>query len=135
MRTANHADVIRHGVISRHKAGLDGCANPDARTACHGDDSLMRHKAVDLHTNVASGEIVLIEAMNGNSISRYTKRIHGIRRQQVGVTNRGRLREVVKTTDYGVQNILGEAIWWRLEKRRSHVPHKQRVLVNDLIIR
>src|SRR5262245_28640871 len=99
MRAANKVYVVRYRVIHWNKAGLNGCANTDVRPAGDSYHCLMVHKPIDLDADVASGEVVIVETVNRNSIRRDTERIDGIWREQVGVTNRGGLCQIVETAD------------------------------------
>ena len=73
----------------------------------------MRYEAVHLYANVAAGEIIIVEAMYGDTIHRDAKCVHSIGRYQIGVPDGCRLRQVIQAAYDSVQDVAGKPIWRR----------------------
>ena len=95
MRAADQVDVVGHRVVRGHERSLDSGSDADGRASRHADHRLMGQITVDFHVDVAAGEVIVIEAVHRYAIHRRPELVHCGGRDQVRVTQRKRLRQVV----------------------------------------
>src|SRR5215475_12353273 len=106
MRAMNHIDVFGYRVIRRNEASLNGSTHSDRWTAGDGHDGLMRNIAVDLHADIASREIIVVEPLDGHAIECDAKRVYRICIHKVRVADRRDLSQIIQTTRCAIQQIL-----------------------------
>ena len=106
MRASDQAYVVGQCVVCRDEGGLDGGTHTDVRSARDCKHRLVRHEAVDLYTDVTTRKVIVVVAVNRHSIRRQTKRVHRGGRQNVGMANRGRLRQIIEAALDRVQYVL-----------------------------
>ena len=97
MRTANDAEIFGYREIGGYERSLNRCADSDIRTAAHREHRLMRHVTIDLHANVASGKVIIVEPCDRNTIERYTKSVNGVRVDEIRVADRSGLSEIIQS--------------------------------------
>jgi hypothetical protein len=76
MCTADKAYVVGDRVVHRDKARLNGRTHTDSRATGYGNDGLVRYIAIHVHTDVTSGEVVIVEALDCDSVRRDAERVN-----------------------------------------------------------